>query len=92
MVQMCGCLSAATARASRSKRARRPGCRRQDLHRDVAAESWIVRAVDRAHPARAQVRVQPVDPQLAAHEGSVILRTADRRFEEVTARLGLCHE
>ena len=56
---MLGCESAATALASRSKRASRQDPRRlpgQDLDRDVAVELLVPRPVDFAHPTRAERR------------------------------------
>ena len=59
-------------RASRSKRASRSGSageqRGQDLDRDVAAELGIARAVDLAHAARAQQRMDPKGTQLPADQ------------------------
>ena len=58
MPQMCGWSSAATARASRSKRARRSGSpatfTRQDLDRDGAIEPRVAGFVDLAHAASAK--------------------------------------
>ena len=54
---MCGWLSAAMARASRSKRSRSDGspaqARGQDLDRDRAVEPRVARAIDLAHAAGA---------------------------------------
>ena len=62
---MCGWLSDASTRASRSKRASRLGIvlkrARENLDRDVALEPGVARAIDLAHPADAQQSVHLKD-------------------------------
>ena len=64
---MFGWVSAATARASRSKRASASALsrevRRQHLDGDVAPEPRVARAVDLAHPARPERRRDLVRPE-----------------------------
>ena len=58
MARMFGCERAATARASRSKRASASGrareIGRQNLDRDIAIQLRVARAIDLAHAARAR--------------------------------------
>ena len=65
--QMCGWLSAAIARASRSNRSRSSASlgdvRGQDLDRDRAIEARVAGLVDLAHPARAEGRNHLVVPK-----------------------------
>ena len=64
MAQMFGWLSAASIRASRSKRASRSGslvkARRQRFDRDVARERRVVSPVHLAHAARTEQRLQMI--------------------------------
>ena len=72
MARMLGCDSAATARASRSKRARQSGSRgdgrRKHLDRHLAAQPRVARPVDLAHAARAERREDLVGPSVVPAE------------------------
>ena len=72
IVAIAGCESAAAARASRVSRARRIGSRvysgGQRLERDHAAEPLVLRGVDDAHAAAADLLDDAVGPDLPADE------------------------
>src|SRR4249920_3735820 len=73
---MWGWLSDASRRASRSNRARLSALRvsaRGDFDRHVARESSVARAIDLAHAARADARVDLVDAQTASGQVHVRL-------------------
>jgi hypothetical protein len=69
MVTMCGWLSAATARASRLKRASQSGSAATSWGRILIATSrpsLVSRAIDLAHPARADQPLDTIRPQREA--------------------------
>ena len=82
IARMLGCESAATAFASRSKRASARGCgdaRRQHLDRHLAVEPGVARAVHLAHASRAEGSDDPVGSEAAAGlECHVLSRDACR--------------
>ena len=76
---MFGCESAATALASRSKRASASAFGGQmggeDLDRDVPVELRVPRAVDLAHPARAEGREDLIGAKARAGSECQLERT-----------------
>ena len=88
---MCGWLSWATARASRRKRSSWSesdgDLAVQELDRHAALEVGVERAIDRRHPSRADLGVEPVAAaQLHAHERAheVVSIVADVRAGSLT--------
>ena len=89
---MCGWFSAATARASRSKRSRDSrivgDVRRQDLDRDRAVEPRVARLVDLAHAAGAERRHDFVGAEPAAGGENRRLRCLRHRRWWADKRIG----
>ena len=64
--------------------------RRQDLHGDIPSEPRVLRAVDLAHPASADGRIDPIRAELTAEERGC--RADDRCLHEPRRRIGAREE